>query len=241
MSSSPRTRRVAGVVALVAFALVGHWLRGRLGLHGSLAELRALVASLGWWGPALLLAVMTLRSFLALPSALVLTVGGLCFGIATATVVGTLGLVLSALLAFGLARAIGRDWVARHEGSRARRLEERIDRLGPAVIGLSTAHPAGILTPFHWAAGLSSLPLRPFVVAIVLGAPVRAFAYACFGAVLAEPGSPAFLGTTVGLGAASLLPLALPGVRRRIFASHAPPTAAAPDDDAGDAPRRAAG
>jgi uncharacterized membrane protein YdjX (TVP38/TMEM64 family) len=238
MAASPRTRRLVGLVALVAFALGGHWLRTRLGLHGSMTDLRALVSSLGWWGPALLLTVMTLRSFLALPSALVLTVGGLCFGIATATVVGTLGLVLSALLAFGLARAIGRDWIARHEGSRARRLEQRIDRLGPAVIGLSTAHPAGILTPLHWAAGLSSLPLRPFVVAIVLGSPVRAFAYACFGAVLAEPWSPAFVGTTAGLAVASLVPLAFPGVRRQIFASHVLPP---PVDDSGAAPPPATG
>jgi uncharacterized membrane protein YdjX (TVP38/TMEM64 family) len=118
---------------------------------------------------------------------------------------------------FAIARWLGRDWVARHEGGRAQRLEERIHRLGPTVIGISTAHPIGVLTPFHCAAGLSALPVRAFALALVLGSPVRALAYAVFGAALTEPESPAFLATTVGLGAVTFLPLLIPGVRRRVF------------------------
>jgi uncharacterized membrane protein YdjX (TVP38/TMEM64 family) len=84
------------------------------------------------------------------------------------------------------------------------------------VIGLSTAHPLGVLSPFHWGAGLSSIPFASFVVALVLGAPVRAFAFSAFGAALVDPSSTEFL-ALVALGVVAVLPLAHPAVRARLF------------------------
>jgi uncharacterized membrane protein YdjX (TVP38/TMEM64 family) len=86
------------------------------------------------------------------------------------------------------------------------------------VIGLSTAHPLGLLSPFHWGAGLSSIPFASFVTAIVLGAPVRAFAYSAFGAALVDPSTPEFRTVSLALAAFALVPLAIPAVRRRLFA-----------------------
>jgi uncharacterized membrane protein YdjX (TVP38/TMEM64 family) len=71
--------------------------------------------------------------------------------------------------------------------------------------------------PFQ-GAGLSSIRFVPFVTALVLGAPVRAFAFSAFGAALVDPGAPEFRTVSLGLGALVLLPLAIPAVRRRLFA-----------------------
>jgi uncharacterized membrane protein YdjX (TVP38/TMEM64 family) len=208
---------LAVLASLTGIALFGWALRARLGLGGSSAEIEAAVAALGWRGPLLFLSLVTFRQFLALPAAVVLSVGGLCFGAALGTLLGAVGIVVSGLGKFGLARAVGRRWL----GARLARFEARIERLGPALIGVSTAHPFGILSPFHWAAGLSSLRPAPFAVALCLGAPVRAFAYSAFGATLTEPGTFEFRLAVAGLVAAGVVPLALPSVRAWLFAREA--------------------
>lgn len=217
MTRSRWPRRLLAIAALVVLAAGAHLARTRLGLPTTIEGLRETVAALGWWGPAGLLAVMTLRQFLALPSALLLTAAGICFDLPTATALGATGLMLSAVLSFALARGVLRDWVAGREGSRARRLGAVIERVGPTVIALSTAHPLGLLTPLHWAAGLSRLRPRRFVWALALGAPVRAFAYALFGAALLDTASATFRTASIALAAGTLLVLAVGPIRHRIF------------------------
>jgi uncharacterized membrane protein YdjX (TVP38/TMEM64 family) len=206
--------RVLAVVVLVlaTMSLVGWGLRSHLGLGTSTAEIEAAVQALGWRGPLIFLAIVIFRQILALPAAVVLSVGGLCFGACLGTVLGSAGIVVSGLGKFAIARSVGRRWL----GTRLAHLEGRISRLGPTVIGLSTAHPFGILAPFHWAAGLSSLRPVSFAVALCLGAPVRAFAYSALGATLSDPGTTEFR-IAVGAMVAAIAVLLVPGVRARLF------------------------
>jgi uncharacterized membrane protein YdjX (TVP38/TMEM64 family) len=217
-STRDRVRRIGAIALIVvAVGVGGHFLRTSLGL-GSLAEVQATVERLGWLGPALFLGILIFRQFLAVPAGLILPVGGLCFGAVGGTVLGSVGIIVSGMGKFAVARAVGRDLVRSRFGVQLQWFEARIERLGPVVIGLSTAHPLGILSPFHWAAGLSSLSFASFAVALVLGAPVRAFAYAVFGSTLADTGSDDFLVACIGLAAVIVVPFAIPSVRRRLLA-----------------------
>ena len=206
-------------LALVAVALAAHMLRTHLGIEFSIAGVQGAVGRLGVYGPPVFFALVTVRQLLGLPSWLILPVGGLCFGTAMGTVLGGLGLIVSGCIKFLIARRLGRAWVRRTFGEAFGRFEARIDRLGPIVVGLSTAHPFGILAPFHWGAGLSSIRFTPFVVALMLGAPVRAFAFSAFGAAILDPGTPEFRAICIGLGALAVLPLLFPGVRRKLVAA----------------------
>jgi uncharacterized membrane protein YdjX (TVP38/TMEM64 family) len=196
--------------------LLGHLVRSHLEMDLSPGGIQAGVARLGWYGPLVFFALTTFRQFLAIPSWFILPAGGLCFGTALGTALGGGALIVSGCLKFGVARWVGRDWVRTHFGAHFARVERHVDRLGPVVIGLSTAHPLGVLAPFHWGAGLSSIRFVPFVVALVLGAPVRAFAFSAFGAALVDPSTPEFRTISLGLLAFVLLPLAVPAVRRRL-------------------------
>lgn len=198
--------------------LLGHFVRSYLGMDLSPAGIQAGVARLGWYGPLVFFGLTTFRQFLAIPSWFILPAGGFCFGTALGTALGGGALVLSGCLKFGIARWVGRDWVRKHFGAHFTSIERYVDRLGPVVIGVSTAHPLGVLAPFHWGAGLSSIRFVPFATAIVLGAPVRAFAFSAFGAALVDPGTPEFRTVSLGLAALMLLPLLVPGIRRRLFA-----------------------
>jgi uncharacterized membrane protein YdjX (TVP38/TMEM64 family) len=215
------SRRRTHVIPLVAIGvLVGAGLlaRHQLGIEASLDGVKGWVLDLGWYGPFAYVAVVVFRQLLALPAALVLLVGGLCFGGVLGTVLGTIGVVVSGLMKFGIARAVGREWLRARIGAGFERVDARIARLGPAVVGLGTAYPVGPLAPLHWGAGLSSISIVPFAVALVLGAPVRASAYSFLGASLLDLRSPTFVAASVVLVLAVALPLAFPRVRRRIFA-----------------------
>ncbi len=206
-----------GLGAVLGFLLLGYLIRDRLGMELSPAGVQDAVARLGWSGPFVFFGLVMFRQFLAIPSWLLLPAGGLCFGTALGTALGGGGLFVSGCMKFWVARWAGRAWFRRHFGERFRRLEDRVDRLGPVVIGLSTAHPLGILAPFHWGAGLSSIRFAPFALAIVLGAPVRAFAFSALGATIIDPATPEFRAVCLGLGAVILVPLAIPAVRRRLW------------------------
>jgi uncharacterized membrane protein YdjX (TVP38/TMEM64 family) len=218
--TNPRPRSLAplvGVAVVATALLLGHAIRQGLDMELSPGGIQAAVDRLGWRGPLVFFLLTTFRQFLALPAWLLLPAGGLCFGPALGTALGGGALIVSGCFKFGLARWLGRDWFRARFGARFEQLERRLDRLGPVVIGLSTAHPLGVLSPLHWGAGLSSIRFTPFVVALVLGAPVRAFAFSAFGATLVDPGTTEFLVGSLGLGALALLPLAHRGVRTRLF------------------------
>jgi uncharacterized membrane protein YdjX (TVP38/TMEM64 family) len=220
---TPRLRLTI-VAVLTTTIVLGHLVRGWVGVEElSPAGVRAAIDALGWHGPVLFFLLVVFRQFLAMPAWLILPAGGLCFGTLAGTTLGAAGVVVSGALKFWIARWVGRDWFRARFSERFPGLDARVDRLGPVIIGLSTAHPLGILAPFHWGAGLSSLSFAPFFVALVLGAPVRCFALSTLGASLADGRTTEFWIVALVLLPLMIAPLALPSVRRRLFVS--PPTA----------------
>lgn len=217
------------IAAVVAVFASGHWLRHRLGIELSPESLRTWVTGHGWAAPGIFLAIVAFRPFLLVPSALLLSVGGLCFGTGLGTALGAAGLLASGVMQFGLARGTSHDLVQARLGERARGFQQRLERAGPIAIGVATAHPAGPLTWMAWAAGLSSIPVLGFVVAMALGGTVRSFTFAVFGSSLIDVTSPRFFVATAFLLAAGILPLLSPKVFRWIIgADEAPSTSAAP-------------
>ncbi len=212
-------RRGPLVFALVLAAafLVGSFVRGQLDLELSVDSIRSFVSDLGWWAPVIFIALVTFRQFLLLPSALLLTAGGVAFGAGTGTVLGAAGVILSALMKFGLARVFGRDWLEARYGDRFRQFDRRLGKAGPLAVGVSTAHPTGPLSPFHWGAGFSSMSVGVFAAVVIAAAPIRAAALSFFGAHVFEPGTPRFWVASGILVATVLVPLLHPGLRRRIL------------------------
>jgi uncharacterized membrane protein YdjX (TVP38/TMEM64 family) len=206
------------VLFVVAAFLVGRAARASMGIEYTPESVRAFVAGLGIKAPLIYLAMVSFRQFLFLPSIVVLTGGGLVFGAALGGALGALGILLSATLGFCTTRYLGRDWVQRYLGAKYREFEQRMERAGLAFVGLMTAHPMGVMTPFHWGAGLTAIPLLPFLAVIAATALLRAFAYAFFGATFLEPGGRVYVAMAV-LGVVSLAPLLHPELRRRILGS----------------------
>jgi uncharacterized membrane protein YdjX (TVP38/TMEM64 family) len=75
----------------------------------------------------------------------------------------------------------------------------------------------GILSPVHWAAGVSSMRWKSFALWIVPASFIRAYTFAYLGSTLLDIGSKDFFIATGVLLAIVLLPLLHPTVRRNVF------------------------
>jgi uncharacterized membrane protein YdjX (TVP38/TMEM64 family) len=214
---SPRWRRRLYVLLfLTAAFLLGSAAQEQLGISFTiegLEEFRRWVQSLGWWGPAVFVLLVIFRLFIGLSSHLILALGGLAFGIAGGILWGSLGLVASALVLFCLAQLLGADWVQRRFGDRYAAMLTRIERVGVIAIFAITAHPLGLLTPAHLAAGLAGLNAGPFFMAVTLAAPIRAAPYAFLGTAVLDLSAAQSLAIAGILLAVFALPLLSPKVR----------------------------
>ncbi len=210
------------LVVVGALFLAGHYVRSQLGVEFSAVPLRDWVRSLGLVAPIVYVGLVAFRQFLFVPSTLVLAAGGLAFGAALGTLLGGIGIVISALLGFTLARTLGREWLRLRMGRRLESLEQHSQRVGPLVVGLATAHPLGPMSPFHWGAGLASMSWLAFFAVVLVAGPARAFLLSTLGASLAEPRSLAFWLVAAAIGAALVLPFAHPAVRRRLLRGSSP-------------------
>ncbi len=218
----PSARSLILIAIVAALFWAGSYARTELGLEFSQESVTAIVAGLGWRAWALFLALVVFRTFLGLPSMIVLSAGGIAFGAGLGAVLGCVGILISAILWYATARSAGRQWLEDWLGPRALDFQRRAQAAGPLLVGISTAHPAGPLTPFHLGSGLAAIPAVPFMLAVLVGAPIRASTLAFFGSSLLEFGTPRFYIATLLVLALGLLPLVHPGIRERIFGAFRP-------------------
>lgn len=164
------------------------WLaRDALGIEWSAESVRETVNGFGWWGPVFFVLLTGFRSFLLVPSQIMLVAAGLCFGAGMGTVYGALGLIVSGGLAFGLARWVGREAVLSNVPENMRwAFSAAGSGAGATVVLVGTAYPVGPITAFHAGAGLTAMAIPIFLLALAAGSVVRAAIYAYFGSAILE-------------------------------------------------------
>jgi uncharacterized membrane protein YdjX (TVP38/TMEM64 family) len=214
MSSGLRTTHRALAVALLVAAGAGILAaRSALGIEWNVGSVRGLVDRLGVWAPIGFVLLVAFRTPLLLPSQLVLTVGGLCFGALQGTLWGALGILLSGVFAFGVARWLGAEALrARVPAGLARTLRLGGTRGGAAFLAVATGYPVGPIALLHAAAALTGMGFASFLVAAATGSTLRAALYAYFGSSLLE-GRWGHVGLAAVILGVCLLPLLHPGVR----------------------------
>ena len=169
-----------------AGAWVDHWIRGQ-----------------GLAGEAVLVAVGAAATAAGLPRQAVAFLGGYAFGAGTGTALALAAQLLGCAVAFGWARLIGRGWTARRlEGRLGRRLRPLHDRLTARPFGATLALrllPIGNNLALNLLAGLSSVPLTPYLAASALGYLPQTVVFALLGDGVAVDRT-----TQLALGAALL-------------------------------------
>ena len=199
LSPPKKTRRRFLVAAALALAMaIGWYLRARSGMEWDVQTARELVEAMGFWAPGIYILLVTFRLIFLVPSQVMLVAAGVCFGSFWGTVYGAVGVTLSGLMAFGLARYLGRDILRKRVPPG---LQQALDiasrRTGALLVTIGTAYPIGPLTGYHIGAGLTSMSWSLYLWALLLGSLIRASLFTFLGARVAELGIreawPAFL------------------------------------------------
>jgi uncharacterized membrane protein YdjX (TVP38/TMEM64 family) len=157
-------------------------------------QLQEYIVSFGIWAPLIFLIIYTLRPLILFPGTVLTIVAAVLFGIFWGTVYATLGATFGAAVAFGLARRLGRDAVARIFRGKLALFDERIADHGFLVILILRLVPV-IIPSFDavsFAAGLSKIRFWDFTFGTALGLiPGTLFLVAVTGTIT-TPSSPRF-------------------------------------------------
>jgi uncharacterized membrane protein YdjX (TVP38/TMEM64 family) len=170
---------VIGVAILVA-VLVG---------IPTATQLRTHFTGMGAWAPLLFAGFYALATLSPLPKSVFTLAAGAVFGLAEGLLVVLAGALVGAVLAFYVARALGRDGVQRLIGVRADRFDEQFASHGFLAVLLARLIPIVPFTVVNYLAGLTAIRVRVFVAATAIGMLPATTAYVALGAYGSRPRS----------------------------------------------------
>jgi uncharacterized membrane protein YdjX (TVP38/TMEM64 family) len=188
-ASRARRRFVYFLCFIIATAAVAFFRLRHLSLTPE--AVRAAILS---WGP-----------FLFFPSTLLFIAAGLAFGPLLGTLYASIGGTAAAIVSFGLARVLGRDFVQARLPPRWRELQA--EEWSAGLIFFLNLVPVVPITLVNYGAGLSRLSLLHYTLAVIGGLTPRAFAYSFFGDSLLDIGSKRFVIAIAVLGLLVLVPV----------------------------------
>ncbi|MGB2718711.1 MAG: VTT domain-containing protein [Rhodococcus sp. (in: high G+C Gram-positive bacteria)] len=184
-ASGDRRRTALKVAAVAAVVIAVVIVAGTVDLPDA-SFIRDRVASAGVWGIALFVVLYALLSATPFPASTLTIASGLLFGLAVGAVVVVFSATVGAYLGYWAARALGRGQVARTEWGKLRRLDEMLGRRGLLSVLLVRLVPL----PFslvNYAAGVSAVGQRDYVVGTMIGIVPATIAYTALGAYGTSP------------------------------------------------------
>ncbi|MGC7098853.1 TVP38/TMEM64 family protein [Amycolatopsis lurida] len=172
------------------------------------AQLRAWATGAGWIAPVLLLGAYSVLTVAPIPRTSFNVVSGLLLGNVLGIGVALLATVISAALGFGLARLLGREWVAGHlERGRIRALDARLAGGGVLAVASLRLIPFVPFAPMSWACGVLSVRFGPYLAGTAIGSLPGTVLVVLLGDALTGTTHPALLAGFAGfalIGAAGL-------------------------------------
>ena len=152
--------------------------------------MRDWVDGYGAAGPLVFVAVSSCLTVVLFPGPLLAGAAGLLFGTALGTATAICAATLGATLAFSISRWIAHDAVEEMAPPRVQALRAWVGERGFLSVLYARLAPGVPYNLVNYAAGLTPVRLRDFVLATAIGCSPRAFAYAALGGSLDDLGSP---------------------------------------------------
>jgi len=155
---------------------------GMLG-RGDIGGLRDYIVSFGLWAPVASCFLMVLQALVApVPSFLITFANGLAFGVFWGWVLSVFGHVLAASVCFGISRALGRVPMEVLVGKAGLESADRwFARWGVYAVFAGRLLPGVAFDAISFAAGLTNMRFRNFLVATSLGIVPQTFLYSYLG------------------------------------------------------------
>ena len=159
-----------GLVFLATLIAIGYVLESGL-LQDLLSKswIDDQVRGKGMSGELLFVAVGAVVTALAVPRHIVSFLGGYAFGLGLGTVLAVCATELGCVLTFFYARIVGRPLVSARLGARVRRIEDFLAANPFSMTLLIRLLPVGNNFATSFAAGVSRVPARPFLLGSLAG------------------------------------------------------------------------
>ncbi len=200
------------VLALLLGGFAAIWLLrdGSAGFSGD--TVAAFIKSWGIWGQFGVIGLMVAHSFIPFPAEFVAIAAGMSFGMVWGTVLTWVGAMIGALLAFGIARNLGRPFVANilTPGQLAKIDKSAPLTSAPSMIAMRLV-PVIAFNLINYGAGLTNVSWWRFIWTTAVGILPLTFLMAMLGDQMREP----TFSDWILLGGASLAMLAVVVFARR--------------------------
>ena len=203
-SIDPR-QLLRGLVFIATLVLIG-WIMERVGVSRLLDTgwVDGQVRGQGVAGLGLFLVVGAATVALGVPRQAISFLAGYAAGLTQGIVVALLATMLGSALVFFYARLIGRDFVRRRLGDRARRVDEFLGRNPFTTVVLIRFLPIGNNLLTNLIAGISAVPATPFLLGSAVGFVPQTIVFVLLGSgIRVDP--PLRIGLSIALFVASAL------------------------------------
>ena len=149
--------------------------------------LRDGVAAAGGWGVVAFVVVYAALSLTPFPASALTIASGLLFGLAVGATVVVFAATLGAWLAFLLARVLGREGVSRIRWARIASVDAMLENRGLAAVLLVRLVPLFPFMAVNYAAGLSAVRQRDYLIGTAVGIVPATVGYTAVGAYGTSP------------------------------------------------------
>lgn len=171
------------------------------------ADIRTWILSFGWMSPIVYIVLYTFRPLILFPASILSLTGGLAFGAFWGTVLTVIGATAGAVLSFALARLLGKRVLRTEWKGNMKRVQAQMETRGLLYVLLLRLIPLFPFDLISYAAGLSSIRLRVYLIGTLFGIIPGTFAFNLLGASFAEGGWQEILIATVVFVLALAIPI----------------------------------
>lgn len=160
---------------------------------GNLNRFIYYIRSQGKYAYVVFLVIFALKPLiLIIPSNILSISSGIVFGPFLGTILTTMGFFVSGSLAFFIARVLGQEAVNKILRGKALNLNNRLEQNGFKVMFFLRLIPVLPYDPVSYAAGLSKVKYRDFIISSVVGVVPEVICYSIIGENAMNPLSPKF-------------------------------------------------
>lgn len=187
-AATPRSRIDYRLKAAILALLIGGGIT--LALTTDLpdpATLRDQVAAAGAWGVLAFVVIYAGATLTPFPASALTIASGLLFGLAVGAAVVVFAATLGAWVAFLLARSLGRDGVSRIRWARIATVDAMLERRGLISVLLVRLVPLFPFMAVNYAAGLSAVRQRDYLLGTAVGIVPATVGYTALGAYGTSP------------------------------------------------------
>lgn len=170
--------------------------------------LRDYIQSFGPIAPLVYVLLYCIGPVLFVPGAILSVAGGLAFGALWGTVLTIFGATIGATLAFFVARYLGREFVERLLKGKFKILDKASERHGFKIILFLRLIPLVPFNALDYAAGLSRIRVRDYILGTLIGIIPGTFVYVYLGSTLVDIYSWRFVSALLLLVLLTIIPLA---------------------------------